>query len=261
MSNDSFGKTIGVALCLCIACSILVSTSAVQLKPRQMENKKLDIKKNLLLASKLIDNSKASKAEVLKAFERVETKVVNLETGEEVEEIDPDKFDAKKASKDPGMSVAIPSDKDTGGIKRRAKYSKVYFVKSESGGVEMIVLPVHGKGLWSTLYGFLALSADTKTVKGLGFYQHGETPGLGGEVDNPLWKAKWVDKKAYDENYQPVVKVVKGPATPGSETDVDGLSGATITSNGVSGLVRYWLGDGGFGPYLAKFRAEGGASL
>lgn len=261
MSNDSFGKTIGVALVLCIACSILVSTSAVQLKPRQVENKKLDIKKNLLQASKLLENPKATKAEVLKAFERVETKVVNLETGEEVSEIDPDKFDAKKASKDPGMSVAIPSDKDTAGIKRRAKYSKVYFVKAEAGGVEMIVLPVHGKGLWSTLYGFLALSADTKTVKGLGFYQHGETPGLGGEVDNPLWKAKWVDKKAYDENYQPVVKVVKGPATPGSETDVDGLSGATITSVGVSGLVQYWLGDGGFAPYLAKFRAEGGASL
>ena len=261
MSNDSFGKTICVALVLCIACSILVSTSAVQLRPRQVENKKLDIKKNILLASKLLESPKATKAEVLKAFEKVETKIVNLETGEEVSEIDPDKFDAKKAVRDPGMSVEIPGDKDTAGIKRRAKYSKIYFVKNEAGAVEMIVLPVHGKGLWSTLYGFLALSADTETVKGLGFYEHKETPGLGGEVDNPLWKAKWVDKKAYDENYQPAVKVVKGPATPGSNTDVDGLSGATITSVGVSGLVRYWLGDGGFGPYLAKYRAVGGASL
>ncbi|MCO4794366.1 MAG: Na(+)-translocating NADH-quinone reductase subunit C [Bacteriovoracaceae bacterium] len=262
MSNDTVGKTLGVAAALCIVCSILVSTSAVQLKPRQVENKKLDIKKNLLLASKLIDNPKASKDEILKAFEKVEARIVNLETGEEVSELDPDKFDAKKASKDPGMSIRIDKDKDSAGIKRRSKYAKVYYVKNdETGSVEMIVLPVYGKGLWSTLYGFLALAPDTRTVKGLGFYQHGETPGLGGEVDNPSWKAKWVDKIATDENYKPIIKVLKGPAPVGSKTEIDGLSGATLTSNGVTGLVQYWLGENGFGPFLSKIRSAGGVSL
>lgn len=261
MSNDTVGKTLGVAAALCIVCSILVSTSAVQLKPKQTENKKLDIKKNLLLAAKLIDSPKATKVEILKAYEKVDAKIVNLTTGEEVPEMDPEKFDAKKASKDPGMSVRISGDKDVARIKTRANYAKVYYVKGDTGAVDMIVLPVYGKGLWSTLYGFLALAPDTKTIRGLGFYEHGETPGLGGEVDNPNWKEKWVNKLATDANYQPVITVVKGEAPSGAQSKIDGLSGATLTSNGVTNLVQYWLGQDGFGPFLAKVRAQGGESL
>ena len=159
----------------------------------------------------------------------------------------------------------IPSAKDSAGIKKRSKLEKIYYVK-DNGVITQVVLPVNGKGLWSTLYGFMALTPDTKTVLGLGFYQHGETPGLGGEVDNPKWKAQWAGKAAFDNEWNPVLKVIKGSVNPGNtdaQHQVDGLSGATITSNGVTGLVRYWLGDHGFGPFLAKFRqsAEEGGSL
>ena len=120
--------------------------------------------------------------------------------------------------------------------------------------VDQIVLPVYGKGLWSTLYGFLALAADTRTVRGITFYQHAETPGLGGEVDNDDWKAQWIGRVALDDEYQPQIDVVRGVADPDTDYQVDGLSGATITSNGVEGLVDYWLGDDGFGPFLERFR-------
>jgi Na+-transporting NADH:ubiquinone oxidoreductase subunit C len=257
MQNASTGKTILVAFLLCVVCSVLVSTAAVQLKSRQVENKKLDIKKNLLLATKLI-TAEATAADINDAFKNIETKIVNLETGEIVTDINPEEFDAVKASKDPERNVKIPSSKDKAGIKRRSKLEKIYYVK-EDGAITQVVLPVNGKGLWSTLYGFMALSPDTTTVLGLGFYQHGETPGLGGEVDNPKWKAQWSGKIAFDGNWNPVLKVIKGSVNP-SNTDashqIDGLSGATITSNGVTGLVRYWLGDHGFGPFLAKFRAS-----
>jgi Na+-transporting NADH:ubiquinone oxidoreductase subunit C len=109
------------------------------------------------------------------------------------------------------------------------------------------------------MYGFLALDKDLATIRGLSFYKHGETPGLGGEVDNPVWKAKWPGRLAFGEAGTPDIHVIKGAAGP-VESDphrVDGLSGATITSNGVTHLLRFWLGENGFGPYLSKLRDAG----
>ena len=84
---------------------------------------------------------------------------------------------------------------------------------SEAGDLEMVMVPIEGNGLWSTLYGFLALDADTRTVVGITFYEHKETPGLGGEVDNPRWKALWPGRKAFlDEGYAPKIEVIKGAA-------------------------------------------------
>ena len=125
--------------------------------------------------------------------------------------------------------------------------------------LEMVVLPVEGKGLWSTLYGFLALDADGDTIRGIAFYKHGETPGLGGEIENPRWQALWDGRKAYDSAGRPVIAVIKGKAgdTSSDPHHVDGLSGATLTSNGVTALVQRWLGEDGYGPFLAKLRKGG----
>ncbi|TDJ05568.1 MAG: Na(+)-translocating NADH-quinone reductase subunit C [Deltaproteobacteria bacterium] len=258
-SKDSTAKTIFVALVVCVFCSIFVSTASVMLKGLQKENADLDIKKNLLLSAGILKDPKASKSEILKAFEKFEPRVVNLETGEYVTDVDIATFDQIKEAKDPAKSILIDRSQDIAKIKRRAKLAKVYLV-NDNGRPTMVIIPVYGLGLWSTLYGFLALDADTTTIKGFGFYQHGETPGLGGEVDNINWKAKWIGKKVYNENWRPVIKVVKGLVNPNSAdaiSSVDGLAGATITSNGVTNLLRYWLGENGFGPYLTKFRAGG----
>ncbi len=255
MSNDSTAKTLIVATLLCVVCSVMVSWAAVSLKPLQNKNKVLDIKKNLLLTAKLIEPTETSEKMINEAFSKIETKVVDLSTGEFVE-MDPASFDSVKAAKDPKENYSIPASADIARIKARAKYEKIYFVKEE-GQTKMLVLPVNGKGLWSTLYGFLVLSPDTTTVKGLGFYQHGETPGLGGEVDNPSWKDLWVGKKIFNDMWKPVIRVIKGSAASGAEHDVDGLSGATLTSNGVTGLVQYWTGSDAFGPFLEKWRAGG----
>ena len=259
-SKDTVGKTIFVALVVCMVCSILVSTASVKLKGLQTENADLDIKKNLLLSAGLIKDPKASKDEILAAFSKIEPKLVDLETGEYVQDLNVETFDQIKSAKDPATNLIIPKADDLGKIKRRSKIAKVYLVK-DGEKVSMIVLPVNGQGLWSTLYGFLALAADTTTVKGFGFYQHGETPGLGGEVDNPNWKASWVGKKVYDQNFKPLIHLVKGFVNSNASDaihSVDGLAGATITANGVTNLLKYWLGGNGFGPYLAKFRAQGG---
>ena len=178
-----------------------------------------------------------------------------METGLFTQKFDGQAFDQRKASKDPALSTALTSDEDIAKIKRRANYATVYVVEGQQG-VDKIILPIKGYGLWSTMYGFLALEADLQTVAGIGFYQHAETPGLGGEIDNPKWKSSWVGKQAYNNN-ELVLSVLKGKADlsrPGSESQIDGLAGATLTTRGVNNLVQYWLGEQGFAPLISHLK-------
>lgn len=258
-SKESIQKTVTVALLLCIVCSILVAASVVLLRPIQEKNKTLNLKMNILAAAGLLKEG-ATAEEVEKTFEKVTPRLVDLDSGEYVDASVVGKqsaieYDQKRASKDPKLSNALSGDVDVASIKRRAKYAKVYTLDNGSS-VETIVLPVHGYGLWSTLYGFIALEGDANTVKGLGFYQHGETPGLGGEVDNPRWKSQWPSKKVYNfsEGKDPVIRLVKGGADRSDAYGVDSLSGATLTSTGVTNLLKFWLGEQGFQKYLDRVR-------
>ncbi|MGB0452503.1 MAG: Na(+)-translocating NADH-quinone reductase subunit C [Bacteriovoracaceae bacterium] len=258
MQKDSTLGTIIVAGVLCIFCSVMVSTSAVSLKPLQEQNKKLDVKKNLLLSAGLLENKSASKEEIERAFSVVETKIVDLSTGQYNTEMNPDNYDQMSAASDPKLNTKIPSEKDYASIKKRERFSKVFFIK-EGETVKQIILPMYGKGLWSTMYGFLVLSTDTTTVEGIGFYQHGETPGLGGEIENAQWQASWKGKRVYDESFNPILSVIKGSVTDNTankEYKIDGLSGATLTCNGVTGMIKYWMGEEGFGPFLKKYRTK-----
>jgi Na+-transporting NADH:ubiquinone oxidoreductase subunit C len=253
--NESL-TTILVAGSLCLVCSLLVSFTVVSLKDRQAKNKELDFKKNVLMSAGII--KAGSSAEVVEeAFSKVEMALVDFETGEVTTDVDAKTYDQNKAAKDPKTNVKIPSSIDVASLSTRAKLAKVYFAKVD-GKIETIILPVKGKGLWSTMYGFLALGADTNTIKGFAYYSHGETPGLGGEVDNPKWKAQWIGKKIYDTDFEVKFAVNKGSvtdATSGKEYKVDGLSGATITGNGVTTSMQYWFGEHGYGKLLAKVRA------
>lgn len=255
LPNDNPKKTLFVAIMLCLVCSILVSTAAVSLKPLQTSNKKDDIKRNILAVTGLSDQE----GTLDELFSRFEVKLVDLDTGlYAISDIDPVVYDQRKASADPMMSVALPGGQDIAGISRRANMAPVYLL-TEGDTIKQVVLPVHGYGLWSTLYGFLSLEGDFNTITGLRFYEHAETPGLGGEVDNPKWRAKWDGKKVFDEEGNVEIRVIRGyvdAKTADAEHKVDGLSGATLTSNGVTNLLQYWLGDHGFGPYLKNMRSE-----
>ncbi len=251
LPNDSFEKTMAVAFWLCLVCAVLVAFSAVALKPLQEGNKAADMRRNIL---EVVGFWKEG-MDLDEAFKRFELKVVDLETGEIAQRIDPSTYDMRKAAKDPNLSKPLPKDKDMAQIKRRPNYAMVYFFKDEKGDLKAIVLPVWGYGLWSTLYGFLALEPDCNTVIGINFYDQKETPGLGGEVVNPNWRALWKGKKIYDASGVPVLRLVKvsvNPSQEGAEFLVDGLAGATLTSNGVSNLIRFWLGEDGYKPFLAK---------
>lgn len=257
---NSFLGTLVVAVVLCLVCSLVVSSAAVGLRERQQTNQKNKQQRNVLIAAGIWDKDEHTDADIPRLFENIEVKAINLpgrgkdlpEAGAENGEVDITSYNQLKASKDPEQSIII-GEEDIAGIKRREVVSLVYLIKGESGQVETIVLPIYGKGLWSTLYGYLAMEADARTVKGITFYQHGETPGLGGEVDNPKWKAQWPGKVVINESGEPILEVTK-PGNAVEDYQVDGLSGATITATGVEKTVRYWLSDDAFGPFLDNYR-------
>lgn len=255
MPNDSTRKTLIVALALCLVCSILVSTAAVKLQPLQQRNQELDRKKIILEVAGLLKPG----VSIDELFKQVEPKVVDLSTGEYVDTMDPNQYDQRQAAKDPEMGVKIPPDRDIAQIRRRSKYAVVYLVKEE-GQTKLILLPVHGYGLWSTMYAYIALERDANTIFGLRFYEQGETAGLGAEIDNPRWRNNWTGKVVYGEAEKPQIRVIKGTVAPGdpeAKFKIDGLAGATLTANGVTNLIHYWLGPEGFGTYLKKFRPAG----
>lgn len=259
--QGSVGYNLGFAAAVCLVCAVVVSSAAVVLADRQQRNAALDRQRNVLLAAGLANDDEALDAEAVAARSAAVVPVVlTLVTGEAAAGVDPVGFDQRAASIDPARSTAAPDN--AAGVLRLPTEALVYEMRDAAGRLDLVVLPVEGLGLWGTLYGFLALEGDLRTVRGLTFYEHKETPGLGGEVDNPRWKARWPGRLAFDDDLNPALAVVKGPAGSVDDAphDVDGLSGATITSRGVTNLVRFWLGPDGFGPYLGRLRREGGAS-
>lgn len=247
------------AAAVCLVCAVFVAGAAVGLKDRQDANKLLDRQQKVLTVAGLIaDGAKPSPAETAALYESsIQAKVIDLATGDPNTAIDPSTFDQLKASKDPERSHPAPENPSK--IHRLPNQALVFDVVQD-GEKKALILPIEGYGLWGTLYGYLALAPDTRTVVGITFYSHKETPGLGGEVDNPRWKALWPGRMAFDERGAPKIAVKKGAAGSPAEDpyNVDGLSGATLTSRGVTNLLRFWLGENGFGPYLAKYRAQAG---
>jgi len=255
--KESVARTLLVALLVCLVCSVFVAGAAVMLKPTQVENRQVDMQRSILGIAGL-GEAGMSAAKVRELFaEHMVAKVVDLETGKFVDDMDAKTYDPLQAARDPSQSEALSGEEDIASIKRRERYSVVYLVEDQ-GQLKTLVLPVRGYGLWSTLYGYLAVKGDANTVVGLGFYQHGETPGLGGEVDNPKWRAQWVGKTLFDEQGNIAVQIVKGgvdPQSPRAEHQVDAIAGATLTSNGVNNLLHFWLGEHGFGPFIANLRS------
>ncbi len=254
--QHSTGYIVGFAVIVCLICALFVAGSAVSLKPRQDANVILDRQKKVLAVAGLIEEGQSlSEAEIASLFEsNIRQRVIDLETGELNDAIDPVSFDQQAAAADPEASRLAPDN--LAKVRRLPDHALVFDVVQD-GERKALILPIEGYGLWGTLYGYLALAPDTRTIVGITFYQHKETPGLGGEVDNPRWKALWPGRLAFNERWQPAITVKKGIAGPPDQDpyQVDGLSGATITSRGVTALVRFWLGDDGFGPYLEKQRA------
>lgn len=252
-NNDSISKTLLVVIVLCLVCSVVVSGVAVGLKAKQQEQRLLDKQRNILAVTGLLQPRMPAE-EVQREFaERIEPRLLDLQSGQFIKQ-DPATFDRAQALRDNQMSIALTAAQDIAGIRRRANVVEIYLVRGDNGQIKQIVLPVYGSGLWSMMYAFVAIDSDGKTVRGITYYDHGETPGLGGEIENPNWRNQWVGKRLFDDQGQPAIRIVKGRAPANDPHAIDGLSGATLTSNGVRNSFDFWLGENGFGPFLQRVR-------
>ena len=241
--RDSISNTLIVAIGLSLVCSVIVSSAAIVLKPVQARNEELFRQQIILDVAGLMEPG----GDIGQLFEAIEPRTVDLETGSYVDDGDPE------------LLVYIPDDLDLAGIGQRPRYVTVYLVMDGSN-IDQVILPVYGKGLWSTMLGYLSVAPDGDTIKGLRFYAHGETPGLGDQMDKESWRAQVAGKLIYAGSDEPQIRVIKGlvqDGNPGAETMLDGMAGATLTGNGITGLLKYWTGPHGFGPYLKKYREAG----
>lgn len=258
--------TTGFALVVCLACSLVVALFAVGLKEKQQENLRLDRQVNVLAVAGLIEpGAKPAPEQVAELFERIETLLIDRASGAPIGEerrreladaglLEADgSLNLLKAAKHPGHST--PS-RNLARLTALPDVLLIYRVEAQDGTTACWVLPIWGNGLWSTLYGFLSLEPGLDRVRGITYYQHGETPGLGGEVDNPRWKAQWPAKELFGPGGELLLEVTKAGKAADPDHQIDGISGATITSLAVDHMIELWLGEEGYGPFI-RARAQG----
>lgn len=254
LPNESPVKAVIMTLLVCVFASVIVAGSAIILRPKQNANRQLAQDRQI---AEILRGASASGV-IVRGFDTtdLEARVVELATGDYADAMDAATFDERRLVGDPSHSVTVAAEQDLAQIKSRAKYAVVHLLL-RNGKPQFVVLPIRGLGFGSMLYGYIGLSGDTERVVGLGFYEHGETPGLGAMIDDPAWRRLWSGKKVWQPDGEVGLGVARGPVVPGTTEAahyVDGITGATWTGQGVTNLLRYWLGEHGFGPYLEKLR-------
>ena len=285
--KNSIPNTFITATVVCLVCSFLVAGAAVALKPMQDRNKERDIMTNIIQVAGYQDRDLEAAGSVEAVFEKgngsskgyIQDVLVDLATGSTEEGLEKARaflqmaddapaaeviqaYDQFKAALSTDYSRQLTKDEDIASLKVVEQVAHVYVMRNKEDEVVKYIFPIRGKGLWSVLYGFIAVEPDLQTIAGLTYYSHGETPGLGGEVDSPTWKEQWKlnedkpkkDKQIYGEDGEVEIKVVKGKAS--NPYEVDGLAGATITSNGVTYMLEFWLGPEGFGHYIENEKQQ-----
>lgn len=250
LPKDSTPKTLFVAITLCLFASMIVTFAAVSLRPLQEANKLRDMQVNILQVAGLYDENR----EVGEVFSAFTPKIVDLAAGIFTDQFDIATFDPISTARDPDLSIMLEDDPAV--IGRRANYAIVYLLHDEADALDRVIIPIFGAGLWGRMHGFIALEEDGNEIYGLQFYQHAETPGLGDKVDTADWRQSWQGQMLRDTAGE--LKISVSRDTPSAEMQrhhIDGLAGATLTSRGVDNLVRFWMGERGFGPFLANLKA------
>ena len=255
--NDSVLKTLTVSFVVCLFCSLIVSFAAVSLRDAQNLNKLNDQRIKILKTAAIYNPEESSESQ----FGRLTPKFVDFSNGlllDEFEDLDLITYDPVYFSKQADYSTPVPADLDIAIVKNKENIGKIYLLKDFNNNLEKIILPIRGYGLWGTLYGYIAIDKDLNTIRGLEFYEHKETPGLGAEVDNPKWKALWDGKKIYKDGVIEIA-VIKGKVDKSNKMadyQVDGLSGATLTSRGVTNMLAFWFSESGYQETLSKINYD-----
>lgn len=250
LPNESTGKTLAMAFAVSAVCALVVSMAAVTLRPLHEANRAAQQQARLdevILALSGVDANVAASG-----AGRMETLVVDLATGLKATGVDPAKFDMRAAAAAEDTSTAIPAEADVARIGRRPHLARIYVLRNQQQ-LELVVLPIYGSGYQSTIHAYLSLRGDLNTVAALTIVEHGETPGLGAKIKEPAWQQLWPGKRVSDDSGEVRLTVVRGTGTTVHE--VDGITGATRTGRGIGNMLRFWLGEHGYGPVLESLRS------
>jgi len=260
MNNDSPLKAFFVVLVTAMVCSSLVSATVVMLRPIQLNNQMLDRSRNVMKLTGLVEEGVTpGDEEMLDLFRDMDMRIVDIDQAEFNNELDPLSFDQRRAASNPDLGVDVPSDQDLSSLGRRSRFATVYIVLRE-GKLERLILPVRGAGMWSMIYGYIALESDLNTIAAVTFYEQNETPGIGDQIMRPEWLAQWQGRRIYDEVGDLRFAVSHAKVEPGTSTwlyEVDALTGATVTADAVTSMIRYWFGSHGYRPFLDFLREHG----
>jgi len=259
VSKDPPKNALLVVLVTALVCSSLVSAAVVLLRPIQLNNQLLEQSRNIMqLTGLLAEGIETDDDEMLVLYKSVDRRIVNIDEAVFDEAIDPNTFNKRKAVNDPELGVQIPGGMDLASLGRRSRFAPVYMVWKD-GGLERVILPVRGAGMWSMLYGYIALDSDLNTIAGMTFYEQNETPGLGDQITHGHWLEQWKGRRVYDEQGELRFRVSEGVVPDGSATsgfEVDAISGATVTGNAVTAMMHYWFGPHGYQEFLAALREQ-----
>jgi len=251
VSKDSPKNALLVVLVTALVCSSLVSAAVVLLRPIQLNNQLLEQSRNImLLTGLLVEGDELDDDEMLELYKSVDRRIINISDAVFDETIDPNTFNKRKAVNDSELGVQIPAGMDLASLGRRSRFAPVYMG---------VILPVRGAGMWSMLYGYIALDSDLNTIAGMTFYEQNETPGLGDQITHGHWLEQWQGRRVYDDQGQLRFRVSEGAVADGSATsgfEVDAISGATVTGNAVTGMMHYWFGPHGYQDFLTALREQ-----
>jgi Na+-transporting NADH:ubiquinone oxidoreductase subunit C len=255
--REPVGRTLAVAAAVALFCSLLVSTTVYWLRPIQLAYRSLEHNRAVLVAAGLIGlEDVLADRDLVDRFLALDARIVELDAGAyaDTDAVTAAGFDYRSAIDDPRATREIGHEQDVAGLGKRPRRMPVY-VLLQGSSVERIVLPVYGRGMWSTIHGFICLGPDLTSIAGVRFYEHGETPGIGDRIQNPAWTAQWIGKRAYADDGTLVLRIGADFGSVAAPARIDAITGATVTVTAVERLVRYWLGVDGYGPFLASLRA------
>ena len=246
VASESVPRTLLIAVAVALFCSAMVSTAVYVLRPIQGAYALLERNRTIVMVAGAFDaESEPADAEVVSAFLELDARVLDLDSMRFVPTLNAHGFDHWQES------VEEPVDVEAQGA-QESRWVPVYFT-GQTGDRAHLVVPVHGQGMWSTIYGYVALADDLNTVVAVRFHRHGETPGIGDRIQDSGWQGLWRGKEIYDaEGMQHIRVAAAGAADPSHRVDV--ISGASITSEAVGRFVNEWFGEAGYGPWLAALR-------
>ncbi|MCI2963243.1 Na(+)-translocating NADH-quinone reductase subunit C [Shewanella sp. N2AIL] len=250
--KDTVVGTMIFTITLCLLCSFMITGTAGILKERKVSKKRDEVKRYVLMAA---DVNLGQDTDFREIFAKsVKPLLINLDTGKVDSDANVLDFDERMAAINPETSSA--PKKDIAKIKTRANDARVFKVLDADGKLDSVVVPFYGKGLWSMIYGYVAVEPDFNTIKGLVVYEHGETPGIGDFVTDPHWLSLWKGKQLFDEKGKFAMRLVKGGAKEGDVHGVDAVSGATMTGRGVQRAMEFWFGVEGFQTFFNQLKAS-----